>query len=647
MNCDFNGRSLTNFLRRKSGLSAPRLLLLSLSFVSLLVCACCAVAHYQRWVWGNRGQPVSWLISMLLLMLAFSPQPRQIAASLKSSLTPRTAFFLFWILFFAVSRLWNFRTAPWNGNALFDESGWDLWFLKSYVIGHPFQPAWFHSPISRETLFHYYVWGFSRLFGYNILSYEAALFVIWCATFIFTLLLVDLFFGSYVVTAITAIIFNFLPFSFIYTFAGYRYPMATALAVASLYFLHLGFKGASYFKLAFGGILAGLCLTSSISGKQYLLGLALFALLYAAINWIVWKVPVKWGSVSLVIYGGLVAALPLLCYVVFNRNEYTLYEASFVHSFWQAMLGHPSPNNMAYYVKRLWNCFFNVPGDRFFIPDALPIPLPYYFILLPGLVLALRRGRFEIALLAVIPIIGAFVATCFDNRLLLAIPFWIVLMAFTFAAILNWELRPSFKGIVWGVLAVAVIAGLVPSLTYISRKTQSPFSIRHYAQEEVAVSRFLRHIVAGKMPAHPLRIERNEFKRVKGIPQPAYETLICQDEAYSIIHLFLHDYDDGRILSFCNGSPMYVMAEEDVWSANKRALLSYVPTTKDLKLIWEQSSKTEKIIKAFAPLRDLGTEESVSFSFAGKKRNFYVFNVESKNIPRLQERIRVIPDILR
>ncbi len=52
----------------------------------------------------------------------------------------------------------------------------------------------FISPISRETLFHYYVWGFLKLFGFNILSYEAALFVIWLTTFVFTLLLVDLFF---------------------------------------------------------------------------------------------------------------------------------------------------------------------------------------------------------------------------------------------------------------------------------------------------------------------------------------------------------------------------------------------------------------------------------------------------------------------
>ena len=54
-------------------------------------------------------------------------------------------------------------------------------------------------PFSRETLFHYYVWGFLQLFGFNILSYQAALFVIWLTTFVFTLLLVDLFFRSYIV----------------------------------------------------------------------------------------------------------------------------------------------------------------------------------------------------------------------------------------------------------------------------------------------------------------------------------------------------------------------------------------------------------------------------------------------------------------
>ncbi len=179
---------------------------------------------------------------MLFLLLAFLPHPTGTRYGFKDSITPKAGFFLFWIVFFVVSHLWNFRTAPWNGNALFDESGWDLWYLKSYVIGHPYQPAWFHFPISRETLFHYYVWGFLKLFGFNILSYQAALFVIWLTIFLFTLLLVDLFFESYVITSVAALILNFLPFAFIYTFAGYRYPMATALAVVSVYFLHLGFR---------------------------------------------------------------------------------------------------------------------------------------------------------------------------------------------------------------------------------------------------------------------------------------------------------------------------------------------------------------------------------------------------------------------
>src|SRR5258708_31560950 len=263
----------------------PRILLLGLSVVSLIICVVSGAAHYRNAAWGDPWQPIGWLLSMLFLLAAFTTSPRELAGRFKFLVNPRTAFFRFWILFFVVSHLWNFRTAPWNGNALFDESGWALWYLKSYVIGHPYQPAWFHAPISRETLFHYYVLGFLRLFGFNILSYEAALFVIWFTTFLFTLLLVDLFFRSYIVTSVTALVFNFLPFAFIYTFAGYRYPMAVALAVVSLYFLHVGFRNGSPFLLSLVCISAGLCLASSISGKQYLLALLIAAPLYALFYW--------------------------------------------------------------------------------------------------------------------------------------------------------------------------------------------------------------------------------------------------------------------------------------------------------------------------------------------------------------------------
>src|SRR5438132_5832073 len=578
---------------------------------------------------------------MLFLVLAFSPSPAGLATCFRSLVKPKTAFFLFWILFFTLSHLWNFRTAPWNGDALFDESGWDLWYLKTYVIGHPYQPAWFHLVISRETLFHYYVWGFLKLFGFNILAYQAALFCIWLTTFVLTNLLVDLLFQSYIVTSVTALIFNFLPFAFIYTFVGYRYPMATALAVTSLYFLHAGFKNASAFCLTLGGIAAGLCLASSISGKQYLLALAIAAPLYGLFYCRSLARTTTWISLALAVYGFLAAAAPILLYIVFNREAYTLYESAFVRNFTAAMHVAPFPVGLRPYIKQLWDCLFSVPGPRFLIPDTLPIPLPYYWLLLPGSVLAFWRKRFEIVLLAIIPVVGAFVATSYDNRLLMPIPFWVILMSFTFAGIL--KLRPWLSiQIVLGAIAVLILLdGLVPSVRYIYSKTKNPSGFRHYAQEEVAVSRFLKHVVAGQEHPGPPHLERDEFNRIKGIPDPPYDTLICQDDAYSIIHLFLHDYDDDKILSFCAEYPFsIVMSDQDVWNANKRTVLGYAPGNKDLKLIWERHPKTERIIRMFQSLRDLGTEDSISYSFAGRVRTFYVLKIPNNNIREFQERVR-------
>jgi DNA-binding beta-propeller fold protein YncE len=653
----------------------------------MVICASAGAAHYRKSSWGDMWHPIGWLLSMFFLLSTFVPAPRQTAAALKNVLNRKTAFFLFWILFFIVSHLWNFSTAPWNGNALFDESGWDLWYLKSYVIGHPYQPAWFHFPISRETLFHYYVWVFLKLFGFNILSYEAALLFIWLTIFVFTLLLVHLLFDSYVVTGVAALILNFLPFAFIYTFAGYRYPMATALAVVSLYFLYLGFKarpvttehcsqgavrrsgsafpteenvphGRGYnisqaacrtqsrFCLSLGGISAGLCLASSISGKQYLMALLIAAPIYAAFYWKRLQIAVTWNSIAIVVYGFVAAAMPILLYIMFNRDAYTYYESSFVRDFWHSFRTGPFPSGIQPYIDQCRTCFFSIPAQRFFIPDTLPIPLPYYWLLVPGLALAVWQKRFEIPLLAVIPVAGAFIAKCIENRLLLPIPFWVILISFTVAGILQLRPWPGVQ-IVLGMLAgLILIDGLLPSVRYIYDKTRNPFSIPHYAQYEVAVSRFLRHLVAGEEHPDSPHIERNEFNRINGIPDPPCDTLICQNNAYSIIHLFLHDYDDAKVLSFCNGLPFFfVMTEQDVWNANKRAVLSYVPTNKALKLIWENDPKTQRIIGMFQTLRDLATEEWTSFSFGDSVKTFYVLNIPNENIRQFQNRVAMLPAV--
>ena len=623
---------------------ARSLLLLGLSLLALMVCVFAGTAHYHKASWGDPWQPIGWLLSMLFSLAAFAASPRDLAGRFKSLAKPKAAFFLFWILFFVISHLWNFRTAPWNGDALFDESGWDLWYLKDYVIGHPYQPAWFHIVIARETLFHYYVWGFLKLFGFNILSYEAALFCLWLTTYVFTLLLVDLFFQSNVVTSVTALVFNFLPFAFIYTFAGYRYPMAVTVAVVSLYFLHVGFRKGSRFCLSLSGIAAGLCLASSISGKQYLLGLTIAAPLYGLCYWRRLKQRGTWTSLALIVYGFMAAAMPILLYIAFNREAYTLYEAAFLRDFRHAMQSAPFPVGIKPWIEQLRNCFFSIPAVRFFIPDTLPIPLPYYWFLVPGVVLAVWEKRFEIVLLATVPVVGAFIAKAIDNRLLLPIPFWMILMSFTVAWLLKLRPWPGVQIVVGAVAALILLDGLIPSIRYIYSKTKSPFSIHHYAQHEVAVSRFLRHVVSGQEHPGPPQLEHNEFNRIEGIPDAPYQTFVCQDDAYSIIHLFLRDYDDDKTLSFCGGLPFsFVMGEQDVWNANKKAILSYVPSNKDLKLIWERTPKTERIIRMFQSLHALGTEDAISFTFGGRLRTFYVLNIPNKNIHQFQRRVRTLP----
>ncbi len=45
----------------------------------------------------------------------------------------------------------------------------------------------------------------------------------------------------------------------------------------------------------------------------------------------------------------------------------------------------------------------------------------------------------------------------------------------------------------------------------------------------------------------------------------------------------------------------------------------------------------------FQSLRELGTEDSLSFSFGGRVRTFYVLNIPNKNIPQFQQRVSAFP----
>ena len=176
--------NLNQNLRR---LSPRRLVLPGLSLIALLICVFAGIAHYRKASWGDPWQPIGWLLSMLFLLAAFTASPRELAGRVKSLANPKAAFFLFWILFFSFSSLEYpdcsmergrpFRRI-WLGPLVPQELRY-----RSSISGRPGIILLFR----KRDLFHYYVWGFLKLFGFNILSYQAALFVIWLTTFVFTL----------------------------------------------------------------------------------------------------------------------------------------------------------------------------------------------------------------------------------------------------------------------------------------------------------------------------------------------------------------------------------------------------------------------------------------------------------------------------
>src|SRR2546430_12230829 len=156
------------------------------------------------------------------------------------------------------------------------------------------------------------------------------------------------------------------------------------------------------------------------------------------------------------------------------------------------MQSAPFPHGITPFTKQLCDCFFTIPGPRFFIPNVLPIPLPYYWLLVPGFTLALWQKRFEVVLLAILPAVGVFVSAggTVEHRMLLAIPFWITLMAFAFAGLLRLKRWPGVQILLCAMAALLFLTGLGPSVRYIYGETQSPFMISYFEQPQVAVSRF-------------------------------------------------------------------------------------------------------------------------------------------------------------
>lgn len=606
-----------------------------ISLFFFIISAVFSSLHYSNIYYGNSISWVSWITALIALLCAFIPARFDIKQMFRSISRSDLLIFAFVVGLYFISHLFNYSHAPWNTNGLFDDAAWDIYFAKNYVFNNtPFQAAFFDNVgyISREVVFHYYISIFFILFGYNLLIFNVSLLLLGFVTVLFTTLIVHKLFNNVAVTLISAVVINFLPLQFMHIFVGHRYAISTPLMVVSLYFLYSSFSNNSYLKALVSAVFAALCLGSAIMGKQYIYGLTLTIICILLSKNRQWKSREKITTGIVWVLGFITTATPLIVYIIFNNSQYAIRENSLIKEFIEKYKDGGLVALKPYFDWIRDMFFAKHTYRRWFLPDFPVIPFAYYILILPGLFLAFVKKRFEIIFLSVLPVLGALISGAFDYRVLFAAPVWIICMAFT--------INYLFKKRIYSTITVYLIFlsfGLFPSIKYIWTISKDPNYFWLLPHKDVAVSRIIQDIVLGvKNPTS--KMKWNEFNR-KGITPANYDTFVCPTSAYAIMHLYLQDFDDKKILSFINQGTQILSTPEEILDYNIKAIKNYLPTNKDLKLIWEMSDKTAKIINIFSKYNKYGKDEILSDTSDGNRFSLYILTIKNENINKFKNEI--------
>lgn len=611
--------------------------LLFISFISFLLSTVFFSLHYKGIYYGSPLTWIGWVIGMLSFTISFSSLKISNLKLIRIKKLDLLLFGFIFVLFFA-SHLMNFSTAPWNSNGLFDDAAWDIYFAKNHVFNNvPFQPAYFDPVgiISREVIFHYYISTFFILFGYNLLVFNISLLSLGFITVLFTTFLIQRMFNNIFVTIISAVVINFFPLHFMHIFMGHRYAITAPLMIISLYFLYTAFLNNSFFRASISSFFASFTLGSAIMGKQYLYGLVLSTVLIILLSRRESKFSQKISLGLVWLSGFVIAATPLLVYIFFNYAEYTLREKSLTNQF-ISRFNEEGIYGIKFYFDQLKELFFAKHSYlRQFLPGFYPIPLSYYFLLIPGLFIALIKKRFEIVFLSLIPVFAAFVSGSYDFRILIGVPIWIIAMSFTLNYIF---VRFSFRYVFLTIGLIALGFGLLPSIKYIWVVSKNPNYLYLLPHKDVAVSRFVQDIATGE--DNPTsKMKKDELNRKVNMSFVPYDTFVCPYGAYAIMHLYLQNYDDKKILSFCDQGIQLLKTPTEIWINNMVAIQNYQTSDRNLKLIWEVSDKSINIIKAFSVYKKYGSEKIFFQTVDNNSFSIYVLTINNRYIEQFKQDI--------
>src|SRR3954454_16356050 len=116
------------------GKDKRRRVFFGLFVLSTAACALATTLHYNRTYPGNSLTWLAWVACLFFFLATYIPSARETQEWATSLWDDRRFLRVFGCLalLFAASHVWNFKTAPWNQNGLFDDAAWDIYFAKRY-----------------------------------------------------------------------------------------------------------------------------------------------------------------------------------------------------------------------------------------------------------------------------------------------------------------------------------------------------------------------------------------------------------------------------------------------------------------------------------------------------------------------------------
>lgn len=603
---------------------------------------------YKDTVANNFVAFFSYPVSLFLLIYSFrgyitfkledlKPKKKFIIALIAVSV----AYFMF--------HFYNYDNAPWNNYGLFDDGAWDIFDarLKCFTNDN-FEIIFFDRKIgniSRELVFHYYMSILFRLFGYNMLTFNTGLIVLGYFTVIFTMLTAYEISEKITFSICSALTLLFLPLNFTQVYMGHRYAICGPLLMISYYCIVKAFKHKAFMPALIGGIFAGLTMSSSIMGKQYIYGLIACLVFYGIFLFVKKKKEiVEYTAPALtILLGYVVSVAPLYGYIFTHKQEYNIRQESMTKEFFeQVQLNGIAP--VKENLKTLFEMLFAPSSFQRQFSIGYPVfPWFYAVCFVLGIICILCSKRFAEIIFAGIPIAGCVIAIAYDFRILISAPFiCIIITSGVFGVVKFITDKIKKKKIeAWWIAVPLCVIMLFPQLKYLKGLAEDPHSEYLLPHGSVAVSRYMQDLAVGSEYPN-FDMKDNEFNR--GNTNDRYDLFVSVRYSYAHIHAFLGGEYSREILKLCGDFPYMNASEEDIRRNVYDTIQEYYPTNKDLMLAFEYSDQVDPVIEDLLStgLAEVASDSTIIDDEEIIVKRLYIHN---EDIAQFKELTQFIQDI--